>query len=207
MFDINESQRKNLCKITVGQSGCPVWFRYRVGRITSSKSAVLAITTLGSKTFLGPAVQHGNTFEQKAIDTCVSEMKRIHNNVTVCKTGLTLSADTPYIAASPDFILTCDCCGEWVGEDKCPFSYKDELIDSINDKFCVQNGTLKKDHPYYTQWQVHMYCTGIKQCVFVVWTFKDCKMLNVGLDQDFLSTAIANLSDKYKKVIVPEILM
>jgi len=27
VFDINESQRKNLCKITVGQSGCPVWFR------------------------------------------------------------------------------------------------------------------------------------------------------------------------------------
>jgi len=134
-------------------------------------------------------------------------MKRTHNNVTVCKTGLTLYADTPYIAASPDFILTCDCCGEWVGEVKCPFSYKDELIDSINDnKFCVQNGTLKKDHPYYTQCQVHMYCTGIKQCLFVVWTFKDCKILNVGLDQDFLSTSIANLSDKYKKVIVPEIL-
>jgi hypothetical protein len=162
IYDVTEAQRKNICKVTVGQSSSPQWFRYRAGRITSStvhnllctsldkpsQSAVLNITTLGSLSYLGPAVQHGNKYEQTAIDEAVSHTRKSHINVNYSETGLTISSEIPYINASPEFRLNCDCCREWVGEAKCPYSHKDELISNIPDpKFSLENENLKKNPP------------------------------------------------------------
>lgn len=101
------------------------------------------ITTLGSLSYLGPAVQHGNKYEQTAIDAAVSHMRKSH-----IKTGLTISSEILYVSASPEFLLNCDCCGEWVGEAKCPYSHKDELIGNISDpKFSLENDNLKIKPP------------------------------------------------------------
>jgi hypothetical protein len=220
LYDVTETQRKNICKVTVSQSSSPQWFRYRAGRITSStahnllrtsldkpsQSAVLGITTLGSPSYLGPAVQHGNKYEQTAIDAAVSHMRKSHINVNYSKTGLTISSEIPYICASPDFLLSCDCCGEWVGEAKCPYSHKDELIGNISDpKFSLENDNLNKTHQHYTQVQIHMYCTGIDKCLYVVWTFKDYKVITVAKDEDFTTSTVSNLTEKYEKIILPEI--
>jgi hypothetical protein len=41
-----ETQRNTICKVTVGESSSPQWFRYRVGRITSSTTHNLLRTSL-----------------------------------------------------------------------------------------------------------------------------------------------------------------
>lgn len=35
LYDVTETQRKNICKVTVGQSSSPQWYRYRAGIITT----------------------------------------------------------------------------------------------------------------------------------------------------------------------------
>ena len=71
--------------------------------------------------------------------------------------------DYPYLAASPDGLFFCKCCGLSIVEAKCPYSVRNENIrvkgtydrvDFLEDF----NGKprLKRSHKYYTQMQAQM---------------------------------------------------
>jgi hypothetical protein len=45
-------------------------------------------------------------------------------NFTVQSSGLVVHPSYPYIGASPDGVVMCECCGEELLEIKCPFKYK-----------------------------------------------------------------------------------
>ena len=61
----------------------------------------------------------------------------------------------PHLGATPDGIVSCECCGKGLIEIKCPFSYKDQHPCEITDpKFymkCDEAGKLhlSHDHDYY----------------------------------------------------------
>ena len=57
---------------------------------------------------------------------------RKHKNIKVSKIGLVILEEAPYIAASPDFEVTCDCCGRGVGEIKCPYSICENIPSADN---------------------------------------------------------------------------
>lgn len=59
----------------------------------------------------------------------------------------------PHLAATPDALCKCDCCGGGIIEIKCPFKHKDSYIKDVVDKaFCLdENGILKKSHMYFYQ--------------------------------------------------------
>lgn len=68
-----------------------------------------------------------------------------------------IRADHPHLAASPDGVWSCSCCGSGTLEIKCPFKYKDSLDGIDNDsQFClsIDDGLLEVSYPYYTYYQV-----------------------------------------------------
>ena len=73
-----------------------------------------------------------------------------------------INPDVPFIGASPDGMVSCDCCGQNVIEIKCPFCVKDSTFDDIDDKtFYLKRGNddqLKLDvkHQYYYQVQTQL---------------------------------------------------
>lgn len=52
-------------------------------------------------------------------------MKMEHTAFSLKTSGLLLVPSNPFVGASPDGIVECNCCGTGVLEIKCPYSCKD----------------------------------------------------------------------------------
>ena len=100
-----------------------------------------------------PAVVWGRDKEETAREAYSSLMKTKHTNFRLQKVGLVVKEDQLFLAASPDALFSCSCCGDGVVEIKCPYKYKDGLQGSREDKrFCLdENLHLRKSHQYYSQ--------------------------------------------------------
>jgi hypothetical protein len=100
-----------------------------------------------------------------------------HENAKIADNGLYISIEKPFIAASPDDILSCNCCPKSCLEVKCPFSKTDQMVsEEIPYLKRCSDGQLRLDtsHDYYFKIQCQMACTGHKSYYFVVWTTVDC---------------------------------
>ena len=114
-----------------------------------------------------PAVIWGQTHEPAARKAAEEVLGSLHSHLTIRRCGLFVSPDHPYLAASPDGIINCACCGRWVLEVKCPFSLRDKSpreADRLD-----ENGLLRADHPYMMQVQGQMMVCGVKSCAFCVY--------------------------------------
>ena len=87
------------------------------------------------------------------------------------------------VAASPDGIIDCFYCGKGVLEIKCPYSHRNESIESTasNDpSFCLKKDEdllyLDHKHPYYYQVQTQMFVCNVEYCDFCVCTFPESKL-------------------------------
>ena len=83
--------------------------------------------------------------------------------------GLVINPEWPYIGASPDGLVKCDCCSKHTLGNKCPYSYCTETIisASTNVNFRLKkddNGDLYLDpepeDAYYFQVRTQMFCLG-----------------------------------------------
>ena len=138
---ITEGQSDFLEKSTQAQSNSYLWSEYRRGLITSSnlhsilhftgkkfpKSLVFTIMQYSSPNPDIPALKWGRSHEDEAFTKYVSDMKG-HVNLKVHKSGQFINPSHPYLGASPDGIISCDCCGKGVIEIKCPFKFKKYLM-------------------------------------------------------------------------------
>ena len=88
----------------------------------------------------------GVDHESTAIDQYLVKVKENHDGLQITKAGLFIDPDRPYIAATPDGIIQCDCCGKRAVEVKCPFNYKDSLPDDDEANFCMmrQDGLITR---------------------------------------------------------------
>ena len=66
------------------------------------------------------AVQHGCQHEDDAIKAYEIEMKTVHVNFELKQCGLFINKDYPFLHATPDFLTSCDCCGQGREEVKFP---------------------------------------------------------------------------------------
>ena len=84
-----------------------------------------------------PAMQWGRANEKDALDAFVKTEGPKHTSVQIFQAGLFVKMDLPYIGAGPDAIGTCDCCGTFIVECKCPYSIKGErfLMPGIEPSF------------------------------------------------------------------------
>ena len=92
----------------------------------------------------------GCQHEDEAVKCYTDTAQKHHDGLEVLKAGFFIDVDKPYIGASPDRILDCQCCGRGVLEVKCPFCHRTELPDEEDKGFCMtkESGqwTLKRQH-------------------------------------------------------------
>lgn len=68
-----------------------------------------------------------------------------------------------FLAASPDAVIDCICCGKGVAEVKCPHCHRGDSFGNaaIGEIFCLASDGeklyLKRDHAYFYQVQLQMY--------------------------------------------------
>lgn len=72
------------------------------------------------------ALKYGREMVPIACETYKSYMKKGHKNVVFSNCGIFIDSVRPYLAASPDLIVSCSCCGDGVAEFKCPMIPKCE---------------------------------------------------------------------------------
>lgn len=85
--------------------------------------------------------------------------ENLHPGFKIFESGLVISLENPFLAASPDRILRCECHGYIVVEVKCPYTHRDSTINramETDKQFCLElaeDGSiqLKKKHSYFYQ--------------------------------------------------------
>ncbi|KAH7966823.1 hypothetical protein HPB49_019748 [Dermacentor silvarum] len=86
-------------------------------------------------------------------------MVQQHTSFEHFRPGVYLCTQYPYLAAMPDAMVKCKCCGEGVAEVKCPYTLASSVA-SNDPNFCLENWhrnqTLKRTHPYNFQVQAQM---------------------------------------------------
>ena len=124
----------------------------------------------------------------------------------------------PWLHATPDFLCSCDCCGEGCGEVKCPLciencdfdSYVQKssscLIKENNDQFCI-----KTDHQYYYQVQQQLFTTKKKYNDFIVYAFdsngeEKFVLQRIVPDQDHWDHVEQKLTKFWRLCVLPEML-
>ena len=185
---------------TRGQSINNQWYYHRVGRISSSRShqighirdatdhGPILDTIFGCTNSSSPApvpappvqtaaMSHGQKIENLARREYTQEKKKKGTPVSVVATGLFISTEHPWLATSPDGLVSDDSASDRFGvrEIKCPFSSKPvEALAASSMSFCLRATggvmSLKVSHPYYTQVQHHMAVVEQSWCDFVVFT-------------------------------------
>ena len=100
-------------------------------------------------------------------------MKHKHAKLSDC--GLFLDVASPFIGASPDRIISWDCCPDACLEVKCPYSinFKSPHDPDAKLSYLIYKDNefyLNRNHKYFTQCQMQLGVTGLKKCYFMVWT-------------------------------------
>ena len=125
--------------------------------------------------------------------------------------GLFIKPDYPYLAASPDGLFLCKCCGLSIVEAKCPYSVRNENIhvketfdrvDFLEDFHGKPR--LKRSHKYYTQMQAQMWVCGVCHGFFIVWTQVGPPLYErIELDMEFCLTVVNNITLFYRSFVLP----
>ncbi|XP_028517658.1 uncharacterized protein LOC110248026 [Exaiptasia diaphana] len=118
----------------------------------------------------------------------------------------------PYLGASPDGIVNCDCRGKGCCEIKCPFCFKNATTEQLagEKSSCLTvidvKISLDHKHAYYYQVQAQIFITETDYCDFVVWTEQDIHIERVFPDEAFWDEAREKASKFFLVGILPELL-
>ncbi|KAI8519156.1 hypothetical protein Bbelb_024130 [Branchiostoma belcheri] len=230
-IQLSEIERDAIEEDTRNQAKDGSFFRHRAGRIGASvskqacctnpaqpsKSLVTSICYPKLVRFTTAATEHGCKHERTAISEYETEMKSKHTNFKIEPCGLTVHPDYPWLHATPDFVCSCDCCGQGCGEVKCPYCLKDIDFHQYAQRrtACLHLDDdklrLKKDHQYFYQVQQQLFSTGRKYCDFVVCSVGDKKQAKITMeriypDLDHWNRVVPKLTHFWRYCILPEIL-
>ena len=215
------------------QSKSKLWFKFRAGRVTASRMKAVCRTDINHPSqsliksicypeafsFTSKQTEWGCKHEQQAREKYVKATKPSHNNLKISENGLFVNPQWPFIGASPDGIITCECCTRGVLEIKCPYCRREESIKSAaaNDKhFClIQQGSrlyLDHSHAYFYQVQTQLFVCDVEYCDFCVCTFasdQDESTLHIERiyrDETFWDECVAKVKPFFMTCLLPEIL-
>ena len=223
----------NISGLTDGQGDNENWVKARKGRLTASKfgSVVKRMRTLKDQTsgrskdvspilsslmgYTSPnpaitALAYGRKMEKVALQQYVThQTEKGHGNLTVITSGLVVFNEAAFFAASPDGIVSCDCCGSGLVEIKCPESLKD--ADSVTcASYLYEDGNgntrLKQTSDYYYQVQRQLAVCGKQFCDFVVYNANDMFVERITFNREFWLEMYALLVEFYRSYLLPEIL-
>ena len=88
-------------------------------------------------------------------DWYFARQKKQHVNLSVRETGFHVRVDYPFLGASPDGIVSCDCHDQKLLKIKCPSKYEDGFLNwgNYKDFSLAKDHSLKTSHQYYFQVQ------------------------------------------------------
>lgn len=224
-LEINEAAINSIEQRTRNQAKSTNWFAYRTGRITAStlydvchtqfyapsKSLINRICFPNSKELSVPSVKYGREKEAVALGQYKTLMAAGHNHVQFEEAGLFISKEHLYLAATPDMLVECSCCGAGVVEVKCPWKGRDgRLTDLLKDKnSCVREVDgelqLKPTHRYYHQIQAQMYVCKKNYADFVLWNAQEINVQRIQRDDNFISPLVSTARRFFKAVLLPEL--
>ena len=215
--------------ITKNQSKCNEWFEQRKGRITASKykrvstrmdsitkkdtidcSNLVSDVTSYNESIQTWQMKYGIAMEYHAKKMYKLNNSKLHKNLKISESGLLISDTHPWIAASPDGIVTCDCHGQGVLEIKCPASIKNEKPSSDNYVHLKQNEKgecfLSRNSEYYFQIQGQMAISKVEYGDFFVFTPKGNFTERIHFDKHFWKKLLLKLNEFWKQFVAPEII-
>ena len=214
---LSDSEREALRQATAQEKD--KWFEARKGRITAS--SVHAITNM-RKTTSGAKVIDQLLYDAgKDVDTDALHYGRVNETLAIsqyekemgCKvthpTGLIVHKNYPFIAATPDGFVG----EEQILEVKCPKVAEKRSIVSLakgEDRlktFCLdENMKLKRTHPYFSQVQCQLACTGARCCDFYVWS-PNCEAVRdrIYFDEEFWASRVDKIKLFFYECVLPEI--
>ncbi|XP_060594190.1 uncharacterized protein LOC132748587 [Ruditapes philippinarum] len=131
-------------------------------------------------------------------------MKQTHTNLLIQQSGLWINPKYPFIGASPDGLVSCDCCGEGVVEIKCPYCAKGKKLSEAKLNY-LSEGKLKENHRYFYQVQTQLIVTEREFCDFVVWSEQDIDVIRIELNENTETEIITKSKEFFIQVILPEI--
>ena len=231
--DMSENNIAEVEKATRGQNFNNVWHDARKHVVTAStahsgktrtETASTSATPIDFKNSLKsvegthfvnekiPAIRYGREMESEAVSEFeknsrkITERPRYVNGDLICK-------DLGFVSGSPDRIVSCSCCGNRPLEVKCPFSiwHLSPLAAEAKLPFLVLDADnillLKRNHEYYTQCQVQMAATDLKESILFVWTPYGSHMEFNNCDVEYWNALRENICDFYRGQYMPYILM
>lgn len=201
------------------QSKSKDWFLYKTGRITASKvKGVCSVKSISSNIsllksicyplknrFKNIATEWGINHEKEAITSYMEKNKNEHLHFSIKNTGLVINPIFPYLGASPDGIINCDCCGKGCLEIKCPFTLS-QAGDIKNTSYLI-NGHLSRNHQYYYKLQAQILLCGFKYGDFVVWSpNEECYIERINIDSVVQEEIMSKSKWFFYESILPELL-
>ena len=221
--------------LTKTQSQCELWKVHRKGLVTSTKlydvfTRQATIERDSSKSGSSLArkivdggdldhysklpvqIEHGRVHEAEARKKYTKVMMTTHENCSIRQSGLVINEAYPFLAASPDDIRTCKCCGTSLVEYKCPYRSKEAFLEENISGIQNADGTysLKPCHRYFYQVQGAMAATNTKVCDFVVYTLNAAMgfdgsivLVEIAFNPTFWATVMDKVSHIYLAWVLP----
>ena len=99
-------------------------------QINQDKPAVSVLKSICNAIFNSgrtsvPSLGWGLENDADAIVVLEAVMSQSHVNFIISKCGLYINSQFPFLAATPDRTVSCNCCGNGIVEVKCPYSLRD----------------------------------------------------------------------------------
>ena len=199
----SEEENAPIESTTRGQASNANWHIMRENLLTPSSFKTICHSTNGTKTavalFNGPTfdqsnppvhIRFGQRFEAVARDQFMKAHKYNHQSCKVNIPCLCMNTEYPFLAASPDGVLSCKEGPQALVEIKCLSSKRNfnSSLALVRADICKrQDGALVMNtkHQYYYQVQGQMALTGIHQCHLVGFTNKGIAVVTVNFDPLF----------------------
>ena len=208
------------------------WRRHKIGRITASSfatahnfdcaegpseerdmvnSIVLGTSASGSASPLKYGTD--NKENAKALYLKNPHTHKKPKSVRLTECGLFLDKENPLIGASPNWLVTCDCCADGVLQVKCCYKHRDiapREIPRADSKYHLIYNKQKKlalDSRSYWHYQVVglLGVTEMSYCDLVVYTDKGIAIVRVPGDADLYDAVEEESGYIYEEWILPDL--
>ena len=214
---MSDEERASLEEATRVQSGSSLWKEHRHGRITASNfSRVHSMTQSRSdpknlvasimgykKEVSTTAMKHGLSMEGHAKVMYAKVAKKTHKKFKAENCGIVIHESHPFVSASPDLKVTCQCHGPGLCEIKCPFSIRDQEPSKWKH---LDGGSLSKKSPYYFQIQRQMGVAKYKYCDLFVYTAYGYHHEVIHFDHEFWEEIESEIFNFWEGNVAPELL-
>ena len=227
-ISITKEEAAYLEECTRLQSESTLWYDHRKGRITASKfySVFRASSTTPPASLIQsllqrskfdhtkvPALNWGLNNEDNARICYTEMMEESHVNFRFFPCGLYINPSFPHLGATPDGIISCDCCGTGLMEIKCPYKYRDMNPKHViaSDFYLKANEadgllSLRHNHQYYYQVQGQLAVCEKDFCDFICWTPLGIHVERIVADPAMFEDVRLVLDKFFKSVLLPRLL-